>query len=124
MVTSEIKCFPRMSDGRTGRRLFFRLRSGPESVGGQVDSRSHPLCLTISPIPIPPLRWPLNQNKIVITTGRKLCLSIDGRLTCVIASDLGFDRLTSGSLVLQEESMVAGHILINRLPQLFLLPAL
>lgn len=42
----------------------------------------------------------------------------------LIMSDLDFDRPTRERLVLQEESMGASHIPVDRLPQLFLLPTL
>lgn len=108
--------------------FFFEVEKWAQKtsdIRGQSDAHSHLLFRAISLIPIPPLHWPSNQNKIVISMWRKLCLFY-WRLSDahVIVSDLGFDRPTRERLVLQGESMVAGHITINRLPQLFLLPAL
>lgn len=57
---------------KRGQGAFFRLRNGlrkATEIRGRTDSLSHLLFLAISLIPIPLLRRPSNQNKIVISTG-------------------------------------------------------
>lgn len=57
---------------KRGQGVFFRLRNGlrkATEIRGRTDSLSHLLFLAISLIPIPLLRRPSNQNKIVISTG-------------------------------------------------------
>lgn len=57
---------------KRGQGAFFRLRNGlrkASEIRGRTDSLSHLLFLAISLIPIPLLRRPSNQNKIVISTG-------------------------------------------------------
>lgn len=126
LVTLEIHIFHTCRTRIESADCVFLFKNGAQKTTdtrGQTHSHSHLHFLAILLIPIPPLHWPSNQNKIVISTRWKALpfywwLS-DARF---IVSDLGFDKPTRERLVLQGESMVAGHIAINRLPQLFSLP--